>query len=105
MHEVTTIYVDGAFVTPHGSERVMLHNPTSREFGAVRLGDRDDTHAAVAAAKRAYPSFSRTSVAERRSLLDRLAVAVAARADDLAAVMMEELAHLPDWRAHLLTKR
>jgi aldehyde dehydrogenase (NAD+) len=91
MRVIDQIYIDGAFTTPHGEELADLFNPaTEARIGQVRLGDATDARAAVAAAKRAFPAFSRTSKAERIALLRRLHDAVAARADDLAAAMREE---------------
>ena len=45
---------------------------------------------AVAAAKEAFPSWSRTSVAERAALLDRIANRVEERSDELARVESED---------------
>ena len=91
MRDIGQIYIDGQFVTPHGREIFDLYNPaTEQKIGQVRLGDETDARAAVAAAKRAFPAFSRTSKAERIAMLRRLHDAVAARAETLAAAMIEE---------------
>jgi len=91
MRTIDTVYIDGQFVTPHGEELFDLFNPATEEkIGQVRLGDAIDAKAAVAAAKRAFPAYSRTSKAERIALLRRLHDAVARRADVLAAAMIEE---------------
>ncbi|HEX4197469.1 MAG TPA: aldehyde dehydrogenase family protein [Caulobacteraceae bacterium] len=91
MRAIDQIYIDGQFVTPHGQERFDLHNPATEEtIGQVRLGDEIDARAAVAAAKRAFPAFSRTGKAERIAMLHRLHDAVAARGEALAAAMIEE---------------
>src|ERR1700757_2580662 len=91
MRTIDTVYIDGQFVTPHGEELFDLFNPATEEkIGQVRLGDAVDAQAAVAAAKRAFPAWSRTSKAERIALLRRLHDAVAARTDVLAAAMIEE---------------
>jgi aldehyde dehydrogenase (NAD+) len=91
MRIIDQIYIDGAFTTPHGEAFADLFNPATEErTGQVRLADATDARAAVAAAKRAFPAFSRTSKAERIALLHRLHDAVAARADDLASAMREE---------------
>jgi len=91
MNIIDQVYIDGAFVTPHGSDMFDLFNPASAEvIGQVRLGDAQDTRAAIAAAKRAFGAFSRTSKAERIALLHRLGDAMQARAADLTeAVIME----------------
>ena len=91
MRSIDKIYINGAFVTPHGEETADLFNPaTEAKIGQVRLGDATDADAAVAAAKRAFPAFSRTTKAERIGFLKRLNAAVSARADDLARAMVEE---------------
>jgi aldehyde dehydrogenase (NAD+) len=88
---IGTIYIDGAFVMPHGDDRAPLFNPaTEKQIGEVRLGDCDDVDFAVAAAKRAFPAMARTTPAERAVMLRRAHKAVAARADDMFAAMIEE---------------
>src|ERR1700752_880050 len=59
-------------------------------IGRVALGDEEDTRLAIAAAKRAFVSFSRTTKEERSRYLRELHKAVSARIDDLTAVMVEE---------------
>ena len=91
MRNIDQIYIGGAFVTPRGEERAPLFNPsTEAQIGTVRLGNAEDVDAAVAAAKRAFPAFSRTSKAERIAMLERLSAAVSARAAALTAVVAEE---------------
>jgi aldehyde dehydrogenase (NAD+) len=88
---IDRVYINGQFVTPHGEELFDLFNPATEEkIGQIRLADAIDAKAAVAAAKRAFPAYSRTSKAERIALLRRLHDAVARRADVLAAAMSEE---------------
>jgi aldehyde dehydrogenase (NAD+) len=91
MHDLTQIYIDGAFATPHGEERFELFNPaTEAVIGTVRLADADDARRAIAAAKRALPAWSRTTLAERAAVLHRMHDAVAAREDELFAAVTEE---------------
>lgn len=91
MQSIDHLYIDGAFVTPHGTELFDLHNPaTAQVIGRVRLGDAADTRAAIAAAKRAFPAFSRTSKSERIAMLNRLANALEARTADLIEAVIEE---------------
>jgi aldehyde dehydrogenase (NAD+) len=91
MRDIDQIYLNGSFVTPHGQERAPLFNPSTEEqIGTVRLGDTSDVEAAVSAAKRAFPAFSRSSKTERIALLKRLSAAAASRSDELAAAMTEE---------------
>lgn len=91
MRNIDKIYIDGQFVTPKGTEMADLHNPSTEEkIGTVRLGGAEDAGEAVAAAKRAFPEFSRTSKAERIDMLKRLNAAVAARGHDLTEAMALE---------------
>ena len=91
MRTIDHIYIDGAFVKPHGSERLELVNPSTEEIlGYVVLADAEDALHAVAAAKQAGPAFSQTSKAERIAMLKRLHAVVLARKDELRDVTIEE---------------
>src|ERR1700732_172393 len=82
---ITTHYIDGAFVESHGREVMDIIKPTSGQvIGRVTLGDEEDTRRAIAAAKRAFIGFGRTTKEERASYLRRLHAAVSARIDDLS---------------------
>jgi aldehyde dehydrogenase (NAD+) len=59
-------------------------------IGRVTLGDEEDTRRAIAAAKRAFATFGRTTKEERSKLLRRLHEAASARIDDLTDAMVEE---------------
>src|SRR6201996_1794638 len=88
---ITTHYIDGAFVESHGREVMDIIKPTNGQvIGRVTLGDEEDARRAIAAAKRAFASFSRTTKEERSRYLRQLHGAVSARIDDLSAVMVEE---------------
>ena len=85
------VYIDGAFVEPHGTELFDLFDPSTEErIGQVRLGDRSDALRAVAAAARAFPAMARTSKAQRIAMLERLHATVSARVDDIRDAMMRE---------------
>ena len=88
---ITTHYIDGAFVESHGREVMDVIKPTNRKVIAkATLGDEEDTRRAIAAAKRAFTSFSHTTKEERSRYLRQLHKTVSARIDDLTAVMIEE---------------
>ena len=91
MRDIDTIYIDGQFVTPKGTGTADLYNPSTEErIGTVRLGGVEDARDAVAAAKRAFPAFSRTTKSERIDMLKRLNADVAARVSDLTEAMSLE---------------
>ena len=84
MRQFNQIYVDGAFVAPHGKKTIDLINPTNNEvIGKVTMADEIDTRQAIAAAKKAFPSFSQTSKEERMDYLQRLHDSVSKRMDAL----------------------
>jgi aldehyde dehydrogenase (NAD+) len=88
---LTTHYIDGAFVESHGREVMDIVRPTdSQVIGRVTLADEEDTRRAIAAAKRAFATYGRSTKEERVEILRRLHAAASARADDLTAAMVEE---------------
>lgn len=88
---ITTHYIDGALVESHGREVMDIIKPTNgKVIARVTLGDEEDTRRAIAAAKRAFVTFGRTTKEERAGYLRRLHGAVSARIDDLTSAMVEE---------------
>ena len=88
---LTTHYIDGAFVESHGREVMDIIKPTNRKLiGRATLGDEEDTRRAIAAAKRAFATFGKTTKEDRARYLRQLHKAVSARVDDLTAIMIEE---------------
>lgn len=82
MRSITTHYINGAFVASHGREVFDLISPVNRQIiGQVTLGDEVDARAAIDAAERALPGYSRTTLAERAEILQRLHDAVVARTE------------------------
>jgi aldehyde dehydrogenase (NAD+) len=91
MKAITTHYIDGSFVESHGREVMDIVRPTDGQvIGRVTLADEEDTRRAVAAARRAFASYSRSTAEERAKILRRLHKAASARVDDLTAAMVEE---------------
>jgi aldehyde dehydrogenase (NAD+) len=88
---ITQHYIDGAFVESHGREVMDLISPTNgKTIARVTLADEEDTRRGIAAAKRAFATFGRSTKEERARILRRLHAAVAARIDDLTTAMVEE---------------
>jgi hypothetical protein len=66
-------YINGQFVTPHGTQIVDLVNPTDNKvIGKVTMADEIDTRKAIGAAKEAFNTFSQSSKAYRMELLQQL---------------------------------
>ncbi len=91
MKTIDTIYINGAFVAPHGREPLVLLDPaTERETTTVILADDVDAQRAIAAAKAALPAVARTTREERMDWLQRLHDAVAAAEREIVDVMVAE---------------
>ncbi|MFC4347275.1 aldehyde dehydrogenase family protein [Kordiimonas lipolytica] len=85
MPDATRFYVDGAWYQPGGCETHAVINPATEESVAeIAFGTAADVDRAVAAAKAAFPAFARTSVAERRELLEAINAKLIERNDEIA---------------------
>lgn len=92
MQIINKFYIDGAWVDPIGDAAMPIMNPaTNSQIGTLSLGSAADVDRAVAAAKRAFETFSMTSKAERLALLENLLVQTKARMGDLAAAITAEM--------------
>jgi aldehyde dehydrogenase (NAD+) len=91
MKAINKIYVNGEFVTPHGTQVLDIISPvTNQKTGAVTLGDEVDTQNAIAAAKEAFKTFSKTTREERIAYLEKLHSVVGRHANDLTDIMVAE---------------
>src|SRR5260370_18065150 len=66
-------YIDGAWVDPVVKKSTPVVNPATEEpMYEVALGSKADVDKAVAAAKRAFETYSQTSPEERVALLSKI---------------------------------
>ena len=85
-------YIDGAWVDSDGGRRHEVIDPsTEQPASEITLGSAADVDKAVAAARRAFESFSQTSVEERSALLGRIIAEYKTRMPDLAKSISEEM--------------
>jgi aldehyde dehydrogenase (NAD+) len=92
MRSYTSHYIDGAWVESEGGTRRSVINPaTEAPVSEITLGTAADVDRAVAAARAAFESWSRTSVDERIAAIERLTEAYKARADAMAQAISEEM--------------
>ena len=85
-------FIDGAWVDSQGGTPHQVINPaTEQPCAEIMLGSDADVDAAVAAARTAFDSFSRTSVEERVALLESILAEYKARGADIAAAISEEM--------------
>ena len=84
MAETLQNYIDGAFVTPAGTELLDIVDPTNGEIVAQSpVSSPADVDDAMQAAKRAFTTWKRTTPSTRQLLLLKLADAVEAASDEL----------------------
>jgi aldehyde dehydrogenase (NAD+) len=86
------IYIDGAWVPSTGSGTIDVVNSTTEEvMGRIPEGTPEDVDKAVAAAKRAFETWSQTDVEERAKYLTRITEGLQARMDDIATLVSQEV--------------
>lgn len=91
MKTINKIYVNGEFITPNGTTMFDLINPSSnKKIAQVVLGDEIDTQNAIASAKEAFKTFSKTTKEERIVYLEKIRSAIERRKEELIHVMIEE---------------
>ena len=92
MREMLQFYVDGEWIDPVSPQHFEVITPAPEdECGCISLGSPEDVDKAVAAAKKALPAFSQTSIEERIELLEEILAEFAKRHDDIAMAIMEEM--------------
>ncbi len=85
-------YIDGAWVESIGGERHAVISPSTEEpCTEITIGTKADVDAAVVAARRAFATFSQTTVEERLDLLARIAAELKKRVPDLGRSMAMEM--------------
>lgn len=88
----TRFYIDGQWVDRPDAPRVAVQNPYSEEtIGHIAAGSAADVDLAVAAAKRAFPTFSQTPVEGRLALLTRIKDLLEERAEEFAQAIVAEM--------------
>ncbi len=92
MLEKLQFYIDGKWVDPVEPRTHDVINPASEEvYGRISLGSAADVDKAVAAAKRAFESYSQTTREERMALLQSILDVYARRHDEVAEAIMDEM--------------
>lgn len=92
MREYTQFYINGEWVDPATPNQLDVINPANEEVCAhISMGSEEDVNRAVAAARAAFDSYSRTSVAERIELLENCAEVYQKHYNDMADAIREEM--------------
>jgi acyl-CoA reductase-like NAD-dependent aldehyde dehydrogenase len=84
------LFIGGAWVEPEGGRYPVIDPATEEVVGDAPQASRGQVYAAAAAAKAAFPAWSRTKPEERAEILHRVADAIAKHADDWAPLAQAE---------------
>ena len=97
MREKLNFYIDGKWVAPAKPRTHDVISPANEEpIGRISLGSPDDVNKAVAAAKKAFETWSITTVDERKAVLDKVIAVYQRRMGEMAeTISMEMGAPLP----------
>lgn len=85
-------YINGQWVEPSTTQTVEVINPATEDVVArIALGSEKDVNAAVAAARKAFESYSQTSREERIALLERILEVYQRRSGEFAEAITLEM--------------
>jgi aldehyde dehydrogenase (NAD+) len=92
MKDLRQFYINGQWVNPVQANDLHVENPANEEMVAtISLGAAADVESAIAAAKAAFPVYSKFSVDERIALMEKLLQIYMDRYDEMAAVISMEM--------------
>jgi aldehyde dehydrogenase (NAD+) len=92
MKECTQFYINGEWVDPVDPKHLDVINPATEEtIGKIAMGNSKDVDKAVAAAKKAFESFSQTSKEERLALMGKILEVYQSRYDEIAETISSEM--------------
>lgn len=92
MSNLSKFYVNGAWVSPRGDQRIAVVNPaTEAVFAEIAAGTHDDVDDAVAAAREAFSSYSQTTKQERLALLRRIGEVYAQHQHRIGDLISQEM--------------
>ena len=111
MKDCRRFYIEGEWINPSSPQSFAVINPaTEQSVATISLGDGADVDRAVTAAKRAFESYSETSIEYRLALLRRVTEVYEANRDKMAEAISLEMgaplslsrkAQVPAGLAHL----
>jgi aldehyde dehydrogenase (NAD+) len=92
MKNYRQFYIDGEWVNPIEAHDFQVINPANEEtIATISLGGTADVDRAVAAAKRAFESYSESTGDDRLALLRRIITAYRSKADEMAETISQEM--------------
>ena len=104
MLDKKNFYINGKWVKPSKSNDFKVINPSNEEpFAVISLGSKEDTDAAVNAAKIAFIKWKETSKEERIKLLEKLLSVYKKRFNEMAEAISMEMGAPMDWASDMQT--
>ena len=92
MQNAQKFYIEGQWVEPHSQQTLAVLNPaTEAVITHIAIGDAVDADRAVTAARRAFASFSQTTIEERAALLERIIAIYKTRLPEIANTVSQEM--------------
>jgi aldehyde dehydrogenase (NAD+) len=92
MRDCRQFYIEGKWVNPTEARDWEVINPSNEEpIATISLGSAADVDKAVAAAKKAFESYSQTAVAERVALLQWVIEVYKAKSEEMAETISLEM--------------
>jgi aldehyde dehydrogenase (NAD+) len=91
-YDFKNFYIDGKWVAPAVPKEFKVINPATEDVaGVISMGSAKDVDLAVAAARRAFESYSQTTRAERRELLERILAGYTKRYAEIGDAIRDEM--------------
>jgi betaine-aldehyde dehydrogenase len=86
------LYINGAWVAPHGKGTIDVHAAATEEVIArIPEGDAEDANAAVAAARAAFERWAATPPGERAAFLAKIQEGMKSRAEEIGRTIAQEV--------------
>jgi aldehyde dehydrogenase (NAD+) len=104
MLDKKNFYINGKWVSPSKPNDFEVINPSTEETCAIiSLGSKEDTNAAVDAAKKAFESWKDSSKEERIKLLEKLLSIYKKRYSEMVEAISTEMGAPMDWATDVQT--
>jgi len=92
MKDMRKFYINGEWVDPiNGTDFPVINPSTEEAYATISLGGKEDAESAIAAAKAAFPSWSKSSKAERIELMETILEVYMKRSDEMGETISEEM--------------
>lgn len=92
MKDMRKFYINGEWVNPiNGTDFDVINPSTEEAYAVISLGGKEDAELAIAAAKATFPSWSKSSKAERIELMETILEVYLKHSDEMGQTISEEM--------------